>query len=234
MRNLILFVLILFVFACSDSKKNIKIGEDPQVGNLMDGKTKAAFDGLKAEYKSMSASIKARGAFTCMDSPPFIVIRDMDSLDVEVMPYYDFDQEKFYKDPSPENILKSLSKPDDKVYFAVKKNSVIMYSLMAAKKDGEWKFDGLSEDWGKVIGWLPSRLAEAGTTSYKIFRPCGLEYVVYERAGKPVFCRITGEEVKSAEKLCESLVNIMTRSEEDWKYLQELEKNLPEKYRKKR
>ena len=95
MRYLILFVLISCIFACSDSKKNVKVGEDPKVGNFMNEKAKVAFDGLKMMYKSMAASMKARGEFTCMDIPPFIVIRDMDSLDVEVMPYYDFDQEKF-------------------------------------------------------------------------------------------------------------------------------------------
>lgn len=126
MKNLILLVLILFVFACSDSKKDIKTEKRPEVGNLMDDRARAAFVGLKSMYESMSASMKSRGESSRMDIPPFIVIRDMDSLDVEVMPYYDFNEEKFYGDPSPENIIKNLSKADDKVYFAVKKNGEIM------------------------------------------------------------------------------------------------------------
>lgn len=233
MKNLILLVLILFVFACSDSKKDIKTEKRPEVGNLMDDRARAAFVGLKSMYESMSASMKSRGESSRMDIPPFIVIRDMDSLDVEVMPYYDFNEEKFYEDPSPENIIKNLSKADDKVYFAVKKNGEIMYSMMAVQKGGKWQFDGMSEDWGRIIGWLPAKLLEAGATSYKIFRPCGLEYVVYEKDGKPVFCRITGEEA-SVEKMCESFVNMINQGKENEKFLEENEKNLPEEFRLKR
>lgn len=228
MKTVLFLIMISFV-ACKDSKVNERSDIQPKIGSLMNKEAKIAFEALKNKY----AATKARGEYTFPDIMPFTLIREIDSLDVEVMPYYNFDGEKFYNDPSPENIVKALSKPDDHVYFAVKRNGEIMYSLMAVKRNGEWVFGEMGEDWGKVISWIPSRLAEVGATSYKIFRPCGLEYVVYEKAGKPIFCRITGEEVQSAEKLCETFVNMMNQAKEDRKYLQEQEKNLPEKYRRK-
>ena len=202
MKNLISCICVLLIVACVASKVKEKSGTRLIVGNFMDEKAKAAFDGLKKKYASFPNRL------------PYSLIRSIDTLDLEVMPYYEFDYEKFYLDPSPETLLKCLEEPDDKVYFSIKKNGEITYSLIAVKRNGEWQLGEFGEGWGKVIAWLPAKLAEAGTTSYKIFRPCGLEYVVYMRNGEPVFCRITGEEA-SVESMCESFVNMIRQGKED-------------------
>ena len=191
MRNLILCVCVLLIGACVDSKVKEKSGTRLIVGNFMDEKAKAAFDGLKKKY----ASTEARGEYVFPNRLPYSLIRSIDSLDLETL-------------------LKCLEEPDDKVYFSVKKDGEITYNLIAVKRNGEWQFGEFGEGWGKVIAWLPAKLTEAGTTSYKIFRPCGLEYVVYERNGEPVFCRITGEEA-SVEGMCESFVNMIRQGKED-------------------
>lgn len=54
--------------------------------------------------------------------------------------------------------------------------------------------------------------------------------MVYDRNGKPVFCRITGEEEDSAEKMCEGFVNMINQGKENMKFLEENAKNLPEQY----
>lgn len=210
MRNLILCICVLLIGACAVSKVKEKSGTGLIVGNFMDEKAKAAFDGLKKKY----ASAEARGEYVFPDRLPYSLIRSMDSLDLEVMSYYEFDYEKFYLDPSPETLLKCLEEPDDKVYFSIKKDGEITYSLIAVIRNGVWQLGEFGEGWENVIAWLPVKLAEAGTTSYKIFRPCGLEYVVYMRNGEPVFCRITGEEV-AVESMCESFVNMIRQGKED-------------------
>ncbi|HJA13961.1 MAG TPA: hypothetical protein H9796_02610 [Candidatus Butyricimonas faecavium] len=147
----------------------------------------------------------------------FAEILNIDSTNITLLPYYDFDTAIFYEDPSPEKILESLTVSDD-LYFAISKDGCLAYSLLAKKKEDSWVLSRFSENWGEVIKWFPEKLQDADSRDFKIFRAGGIEYFLYYKNGKTIYSTNIGQEI-SEEILCETILESIHRVDENKKYL---------------
>ncbi|WP_292268785.1 hypothetical protein [Butyricimonas sp.] len=215
MKNIIFACLSIILANCSINKDNSNSIDKTKLGNILSNHEMLIVNNMKNFYSIKDAS----GSRSLPKDMPFSAMSEMDSSNMELLPYYDFDEKAFYNDPSPESILNNLSKSKD-MFFSIKKEGKLMYSMLLKKVGENWRLQRLREDWERIIGWLPERLSTADSKEYIIFRPCGLEYVIYYKGGKPVFCRITGEEI-SGEKLCETLVEMINIGMKNKKFLEE-------------
>lgn len=215
MKNIIFICLSIILVGCSINKDASNPIDNTKLGSILSNHEKLIVDNMKNLYSIKDAS----GSRSLPREMPFSVMSEIDSSNLELLPYYELDEKVFYNDPSPENILSNLSKSEDK-YFSIKKDGKLMYSMILKKVEENWRLRQLRGDWERIIGWLPEKLSTADSREYKIFSTCGLEFVIYTKEGKPVFCRITGEEI-SGEKLCESIIEIINNAKENSKNIEE-------------
>lgn len=54
------------------------------------------------------------------------------------MPFYHLDIDKFYEDPTPENLLLSLYQPDTLAMLLVREKANTSYLLIAQKQNSHW------------------------------------------------------------------------------------------------
>ena len=214
MKKIICIAFLLFNCsnAISDNKKTHGLGVS-LTSNEMNAISK--IKEMVLEFIGKSRTIEPPFSFTA--------ILNIDSTDVTLLPYYDFDTAIFYKDPSPEKILESLVVSND-LYFAISKDGCLEYSMLAKRKEDAWILSRFSENWGDIIKWFPERLREADSKDFKIFRVGGVEYFLYYKKGKPIYSTNIGKEI-SEEILCETILESINRAVENKKYLDSLGMN---------
>ena len=61
-----------------------------------------------------------------------------------------------------------------------------------------------------MVSWLPDKLLEANTKEYKMFTLYAMNYFLFYRDGRPVYCDLTGKEY-TPDKVCEEFVNEVNR-----------------------
>ncbi|HJF70617.1 MAG TPA: hypothetical protein K8V05_07665 [Butyricimonas virosa] len=167
---------------------------------------------LTGEGKKVVQSLKQYidTLYACADDglktiDPYATIKDLDSYTLFELPYYEFDQDRFYEAPSPENLLKSFYKPKNEKWFWGYKVDTIR--LTAVKVNNVWMMRTLMHDWEKVIGWLSLKLEEAKTKDYRLLKLGYNEYVTFRRNGRSIFYPITGTREISDDEFCEIAVN---------------------------
>lgn len=144
----IAFLLSSYSIAINDNKKNSELGV---------ALTSKEIHAIK-DLKEMVLGFTGKSRMTAIPFS-FAEILNIDSTNITLLPYYDFDTAIFYEDPSPEKILESLTVSDD-LYFAISKDGYLAYSLLAKKKEDSWVLSRFSENWGEVIKWFPERLQD--------------------------------------------------------------------------
>ena len=61
-----------------------------------------------------------------------------------------------------------------------------------------------------MVSWLPDILLVAITIEYKMFTLYAMNYFLFYRDGRPVYCDLTGKEY-TPDKVCEEFVNEVNR-----------------------
>lgn len=139
---------------------------------------------------------------------PMNTLRKMDTSQISICPYYDFDVERFYALPSPEMLLECLSPSETQIGYVWEQDEQTILRLDVVKKEGEWDILKVIYDWQKVIAWLPEKLLQADSKSYRHFGVFGNEFIVYYRNQKPVYHTITGKDI-SGEEICQFIIDKM-------------------------
>lgn len=147
-------------------------------------------------------------------------IGEIEKYHLSTLPYYRFDNAKFYEDPSIENLQKCMI-PLEKLNMIAERDGDVEWRLVVQKEDSIWMMRRGTYQYGKVISWLQDSLYHAGTKDFKIFvHGSTREFVTYEKDGEPLYFRITGEPV-SAAHLCEYFVEQYKIGKENKKYIDE-------------
>ena len=120
-------------------------------------------------------------------------LSELDNFKLSTLPFYNFDVEKFYANPSPERLMECMI-PSDKVnVFAGERDGNLKFCFSIRKENDKWTFDEYIENWGNIISWLPDSLKKADSPQCKIFIHGSREYLTYKRNGNNLYFRITGE-----------------------------------------
>ncbi|MDY4044317.1 MAG: hypothetical protein SOY65_11020 [Marinifilaceae bacterium] len=130
----------------------------------------------------------------------------IDDYQLQQFDYYDFDLERFYNDPSEENLQKCLI-PREELFLVATKEGRAEYNVTVKKINNQdmWGIDRVIPNYQQTIGWLPDSLSKAETNKVKIFTLGSRDLVTYERKGEACYFKINGEPFTPA-KLCEFLV----------------------------
>lgn len=210
-------ILALLSFSCTEQKTSVKEKFSIQeISTELGDKYDDIVSDLKARYVSNSDSRSSND----MRSPLRRFMSEIDKYKLSTLSYYRFDHEKFYEDPSEEN-LQSCMVPLDKLNIIAERNGEVEWRLVVEKKDNFWTIDRLTNQYGRAISWLCDSLYNAGTKHCKIFvYGSTREFVTYDRHGKSLYFRITGEPI-SGGHLCEFFVEQYNAGLEQKKYIEE-------------
>ena len=202
-NNLVLLLILFLVVSCTN--KTTDSG-----GSLFSGITRAltseelsVIESIKKEFKEQVNRESSR-SFT-----PLGLMRknlsELDNFKLSTLPFYNFDVEKFYANPSPERLMECMI-PSDKVNVFAERDGNLKFCFSIRKEKDKWTFDEYIENWGNIISWLPDSLKKADSPQCKIFIHGSREYLTYKRNGNNLYFRITGEYIPT-ETLCEQFVD---------------------------
>ena len=217
MKQSIFIGIALLALACSDPK----INEEKQYS------FSEITENLGSEYDQMLAEIKAYGkslvqtndARSVQTDPFYQFFATMDEYEYARIPIYKLDLEKFYENPSEENLQEYMF-PTDEMMLAAMKNGKMGMRIFAEKRESGWCITSTGQAFGEVIGWLRDSLYHAGTKDYKLFTIGGREWITYDKDGEHCYFRSIGISISPA-KLCEHCVNTYNRMLEEQKEILE-------------
>ena len=194
-KYVFLFVLSL-LFACAD---NVSPGSRQKQGTgELSASEQLIVQTLKDFFKPvLETSRSEEGA----ESGTFSFFRNIDAYALSSLPYYVFDSEKFYENPSPEMLACCLRPSTSEKWFMGVATDSVFFS--AVEQDSTWRMRSFIQQWGKLVSWLPAKLQEANTDDYKLFKLGYNIYVSFNRNGHDVYYPITGLYELSEEKFCE-------------------------------
>lgn len=209
MKKSFIFILALFVLACNERKVNSNVTTSDEVSLYGIPPTEASTEALQSILQRFAGQ-QTKSAAPRPTSEIFRVLSSPERYTFTQCPYYRLNIETFYKDLSPEKILRCLYVPQDEIYYIGEQEGKVVFNLVLTKVNSQWELN-FGEDWDKVIGWLPEKIMKADSKEYKIFKVDMQEYVTYTQNEKPVYHRITGEEI-SPETLCENIVDLINNT----------------------
>lgn len=198
-----LVLIVFLVCGCMDKNRNSDLNKVRERINLpLTEDVDQILDALVERYSTVSRSMLLQ--------EPDKTLVELKKCHIEICPYYEFDVQEFYSSPSPAKILECLSLPQDKVCLWGKREDGTTFLLMTIKENDVWKMESMTEEWENVVSWLPDKLLEANTKEYKMFTLYAMNYFLFYRDGRPVYCDLTGKEY-TPDKVCEEFVNEVNR-----------------------
>lgn len=201
MKAYFLLLIILCLFGCKEQQTSMHLylfsQELSKEENLIVQSLIAYADSLQEKSRAMSGST---------------VLRDFAALgnkELEAVPIYHFDIDKFYEDPKPENILSSLFRPDSLRVFVVRDKGNILYAVVAEKYKEKWYPYSILDD-AKEMYEKAARLMDGGkNTDLQIIKFEGIYYRTYLKEGKRVYMGVNGVEM-TPEQMCSELVSLIS------------------------
>ena len=214
MRTFVLFISTLFVISCSTpSDSNVKNGDIGNYGIAISAPAQEAVKSLQDMLK-----IYQNGESRSTTSPSFDALFRMDSTNVALLPYYEFNTDAFYENPAPENIIPNLS-PSKDMYIALVENDLITASFRTHKTGTKWEIRGYTESCVRTLACLSDKFKESDSCDYKIFRCGGSEFYIFTINGKIVFYDSLGQTI-SGNKLCSTLLQLLNKARSGNEWLQ--------------
>lgn len=122
MNSFIQFLLVIS-FICYD-------GIDPSPQKKLTEKQKGIIESLVSFADSLNGKTKSSSIILTK-------IATLKNDNVEFMPFYHLDIDKFYKDPTPENLLLSLYQPDTLAMLLVREKADTSYLLIVYNPKNE-------------------------------------------------------------------------------------------------
>ena len=176
------------------------------------GMDKSAKKELTKEQKSIIESIvsfadsiggKSRSSSTMLSR-----IAAIKANDVEFLNFYYFDMDKFYEDPTPENLLLSLYQPDDFAMLVVQEKARNSYALTTKKQKSKWVPNAMMHDFGEKILHVKSKSPNVENSDFRIFQFEALYFYTYTSKGERVYEDMRGN-VFTPGMMCDRLLTVI-------------------------
>lgn len=195
-----LYVIWVLFFLCSCGNNNRNVDGMSKGSNIsLTGKDSSIIDMLEQRYTMLTRALP--------QEEPNVTLASLKQCKLEVCPYYDFDVQGFYSNPSPQGILDNLKTLKDRICWVGERQDGTDFLLFAQKSDGTWKMERLVEGWKELVVWLPNKLQEAGVNEYKMFSCYASYFFLFYRESQPIFCDIQGNEY-TPNKMCEIMMGM--------------------------
>ena len=211
MKSMYILVLLLGI-SCSCSKNNNQSSSAVnKIGYVFTVSEQKAVEEVKKDIKSLLLPSVSR-TDNKLAMSPFQKMSDLDEFELSFLPYYAFDLEKFYSDPSPEMLRNSIESNPLFKWILARKDGIIDFKILIENKNSKWIFKRYAENWEKAVHWLKDSLS--GVTEYKLFLCDRLEFFEFKKAGKYYYYTSLGKPF-SEEQLCEYFVDMMNQKLEN-------------------
>lgn len=210
MKNICIFIICLFFVSCSIEKSS---NSQKTIGYVLTNQEQKAVKDVRNEIKSFIGDNATRS-----DDVPaaFLDISNLNNFRLSFLPYYDFDIDKFYADPSPENMRRCIKLIPSLKWILAREGDYIKFKILVEKKNDSWRFMRHADEWGRILTWLGDTLKE--TSSYKLFLFEHREFFEIEKSGTFSYYTSLGQPF-SEDKLCEYFVEMMNQKLENEKQI---------------
>lgn len=210
------YTIIITIFCISigyNCSNKANISEERELSNLeLSISDKQIINELK-KYISERAQISRS------EKPDIIEtsINNSDNYNLKLYPLYEFDQDAFYEDPSPEALIRAIKESSHrKIYMGTNKNGdkSDMIKIEAKMQEGNWIPYMAAYDWGKVIKRFENRsLQKFNLQRIKIFEFGFQEYILFNINEKNAIYNIKGEK-QDLNTLCDRFLDIINTLKE--------------------
>lgn len=175
---IILFIVVAVIgYGCSDKIKTAAAEEE------INSKLSVVDRQIINDLKTYVSSIMTRWSRSENSDALVTSINNSDEYNLELYPIYKFDEEVFYKNPSPETLILAVKKSSDrKVYMGKRKkgDKSDMIRIEAQKYNGDWIPCKAVYEWGKVVSRFEGRSSQKfDLNKMKVFEFAFKEYGNY-------------------------------------------------------
>ena len=218
MKFFFLIAVIFFLMSCLE-KKVVTSTKEQFTTEGQTERTSQMLNDLQ-EYNLLFMNALIATTRSTEGVEPYVTISNISGSDITVLPYYHFDTDSFYNHPTPDYIPHCLSQPKDEIWFVgLSKSNNQSYKISAKQKDAQWVMQEYTSNWWDLIAWLPEKLEEAHTDSYKIFMVNGQEFITYLKENHPIYRDISGTEIPP-HQLSELFLSLIKQRKEMQEYFQ--------------
>ena len=123
MKTLLCILIVISFIGCNEIDKSPK--------KELTKEQKSIIESIVSFADSLGS--KSRSSSTMLSK-----IASIKNNDVEFLHFYRFDMDKFYDDPTPENLLLSLYQPDDFAMLGIQEEGSKSYTLTTEKQNSKW------------------------------------------------------------------------------------------------
>lgn len=127
---------------------------------------------------------------------------------VEFLSFYRLDMNKFYEDPTPDNLLLSLYQPDDFTMLAVQEKSNSSYVLTAEKQNSNWIPSVMMNDFGERIQNVKARIQDIENSDFRIIQFENLYFYTYIDCEGRVYEDMKGQ-IITPGMMCDRLLTLI-------------------------
>lgn len=201
MKILLCISIVISFICCNNMNKSSQKGLTREQKSIIKSVVSFADSLVKKNYSSSTILSK-------------IAVIKSDS--VEFLNFYYFDMDKFYHDPTPENLLSSLYQPDDFAMLVVQEKASSSYVLTTKKQKSNWAPHAMMHDFGEKIQNVKSKIPDVENSDFRIFQFEALYFYTYISKGERFYEDMRGN-VFTPGMMCDRLlivINSIKQAEE--------------------
>ena len=228
MKTILYFMLVLCIcFSCSD----VKIKDTQSVLEAIEKPVNQEQNLIINELKPVLLHV-AKSMATLSRSSENVAYQtenEFDEIKFSSLPYYELNENEFYEDPSPENLMSCIHPVKDRYFFLGKKNGNIAIVLEAINRDSKW-YKGFSIEGMKYFeenfSWMVDRFINCDANSIYFLKFLSDIYVACSIEGEPYFFNFIGSFGFDKKAFASAMLNAKNRKDRYEKYFQEKSQNV--------
>ncbi len=194
--------MIVLFCACTDTKSNdYTEGEKNSIKLSFSPKQINAINDLKKEYEYRKQNLSRSADMGYQE-----VLTNLDNYTIVPIDHRLLNEEKFYQNPTPNNLETCFERDSNNLYFEARKDNKTVFRFNMIPHNDHWIMRSFLPEWGKTISWLPNKLASFNTKEYSLLTGNGDEFIVIKTNGQTKFFNPNGQEYNE-EELCEFVLD---------------------------
>lgn len=193
MRVFLCFIVVsYFCISCTGSKIEDFNKMFNDVERPVDKEQKAIISELKPVLLHIAKRMQVSGSG---ENVVYQSEEEFDEIDFTSLPYYELNENEFYEDPSPENLMNCIHPVKGREFFLGKKDGNVVIALEAINRDSIWS-KGFSVEGNKYFeenfSWIHDRLIGCDDGSSYFLTFLERVYVGCTYGGEPCFFNFIG------------------------------------------
>lgn len=193
MKTLLCILIVISFIGCNEIDKSPK--------KELTKEQKSIIESIVSFADSLGS--KSRSSSTMLSK-----IASIKNNDVEFLHFYRFDMDKFYDDPTPENLLLSLYQPDDFAMLGIQEEGSKSYTLTTEKQNSKWIPCTMMHDFGEKIQNVKAKIPDVENSDFRIFQFEHLYYFTYTTKEGRVYENMRGN-VLTPAMMCDRLLMLI-------------------------